>query len=250
MLEILPKLVDGFTSNLVAYAVLLAAIATITMALLELVKALPIVSARLRYHQHQVRKWVGPDTYRELLVLAVASVDSADALFDQPTDKMMGQIQAASNVALDFPDLYPNLYAFLTRTPESRGAEKETGVGTTPGESDDATRWREYSRTLDRDRTTDELPPGAQAAMRARARLDHFMTRKLDAFQTRAEYFWARGNQYVAFVACAIFVYVILTSVPGLTVVQRILLASAGGMVAPFAKDIVSALSGLRAKTG
>ncbi len=40
MLNVLPNLVDGVTANVLAYAVLLAAVATITMALLELVKPL------------------------------------------------------------------------------------------------------------------------------------------------------------------------------------------------------------------
>ena len=111
MLGILPTIVDGFASNILAYAVLLAAIATITMALLELVKALPFVTARLRYHRRRVQRWMNEEkqAYDELLILAVAGVNSADALFDQPTDKMMGQLQAAANVALDFPARFLSL---------------------------------------------------------------------------------------------------------------------------------------------
>lgn len=247
MLTLLPQIVDGFAANIVAYAVLLAAVATITMALLELAKAVGRV--RLVYHRRMVAQWVGAEAYHELLQLAVAEVESAGALFDQPTDKMMGQIQSAANVALDFPELYPSLYGFLTRAPRSAAAQKETGGGRSVGTTEDAMVWREYSRTLDLDRRGDEaLPPGAQAAMRARSRLDHFTTRKLDAFQTRTEYIWARANQLVAVVGCGAFILVILSSIP-LSLPQKVMLAAFGGMIAPFAKDVVSALGGLRART-
>jgi hypothetical protein len=248
MLDILPPIVEGVAANILAYAVLLAAIATITMALLELVKA--VTRARPIYHRKLVQAWVR-DAYGELLVLTVAEVKSAAALFDQPTDKMMGQVQAAANVALDFPELYPKLYAFLTRIPQSPAAES---AGVSPAgalKPDDANVWRDYSRTLDNDRKSDdELPPGAQAAMRARARLDHFVTRKLDAFQTRAEYLWGRANQLIAVIGCAAFTLILIFNSEAIDVspVQGFFLATFGGMIAPFAKDVVTALSGLRAK--
>ena len=124
-LDILPELVEGFAANIVAYAALLAAIATVTMALLELVKA--ALRLRLSYHRRMIREWIGEGKrYEELLILTVAGVDSAGALFDQPTDRMMGQIQSATNVVMDFPMLYPELYEFLTGEPSSRAAARET----------------------------------------------------------------------------------------------------------------------------
>lgn len=239
MLDILPTIVEGVAGNILAYAVLLAAIATIAMALLELLKA--VTQARRHYHRAEVAKWAG-DAYEELLLLAVAGVDSAGALFDQPTDKMMGQIQSAANVALDFPELYPVFYGFLTTAPQSRA---------TAADSRDAEVWRDYSRTLDLDRTPDDrLPEGAQAAMRARSRLDHFVTRKLDAFQTRTEYIWARVNQVVALLGCGTLIYFVLhrSNLPNLSVPQTFFLVVFGAMLAPFAKDVVTALTGLRAR--
>lgn len=251
MLDILPKIVEGFAANIVAYAALLAAIATITMSLLELVKALPFIRARLRYHHVMIERWINDEkAYRDLLLLTVAEVDSASALFDQQTDKMMGQVQAASNVAIDFPDLYANLYEFLTRVPKSPAAEKETGVGQSEIKPEDPKIWRDYSRLLDKDRSDDKLPDGAQAAMRARARIDHFVTRKLDAFQTRTEYIWARANQYTAVLGCAAFILILIyrSQMLNVTAFQGFFLATFGGMLAPFAKDLMTALSGLRAR--
>jgi hypothetical protein len=247
MLDILPTIVEGVVANILAYAVLLAAIATIAMALLELLKAVSRV--RLLYHRWMIKRW-SEQAYPELLLLTVTEVDSAGALFDQPTDKMMGQVQSAANVALDFPEIYPTLYAFLTRTPASVAARRETGVGESSGKAEDAQVWRQYSRTLDNDRRSDEsLPEGAQAAMRARARLDHFVTRKLDAFQTRTEYIWARSNQLVATIGCGVLIYYVLdASRLELTPTQFFFLIVFGAMLAPFAKDVVTALTGLRAR--
>lgn len=251
--DILPELVEGFAANILAYAVLLAAIATITMALLELVKA--VARLRLNYHKRMVEQWVSSrDCFQELLVLTVAEVKSSGALFDQPTSKMMGQIQSACSVVMDFPLLYPNMYRFLTDVPTSEAAARETGGGTgAGGRTSDADTWRDFAARLDQPRgegaPDGAPPPGIEAATRARARLDHFVTRKLDAFQTRTEYIWARANQVAAVVAAAVFIWVLLrTPEIGASWRQAAILAAFGGMLAPFAKDVVSALSGLRAR--
>lgn len=252
-LDILPELVEGFAANIVAYAALLAAIATVTMALLELVKA--VLRLRLSYHRRMVREWIGDERrYEELLVLTVAGVDSAGALFDQPTDRMMGQIQSATNVVMDFPMLYPELYEFLTGEPSSAAAARETELsGKTRGKTSDAEVWREFAIRLEASDGEGGAgaPPleGIGRATRARTRLDHFVTRRLDAFQTRTEYIWARANQVAAVVGAAVFILVLLVRV-GIEAsgLQAFFLASFGGMVAPFAKDVMTALSGLRAR--
>lgn len=251
--DILPELVEGFAANIVAYAALLAAIATITMALVELVKV--VLRLRLIYHRRMVQDWLGDERrYEELLVLSVASVDSAGALFDQPTDRMMGQIQSATSVVMDFPMLYPALYEFLTGEPASEAAARETSLaGRTHGTTSDAAVWREFAARLEEvdGDSGPNAPPlkGIGRATRARNRLDHFVTRRLDAFQTRTEYIWARMNQIASVLGAAIFILVLLTrSSIETSALQSFFLAVSGGMIAPFAKDVVSALSGLRAR--
>jgi hypothetical protein len=242
--DLLPPLVGGFTANILAYAVLLAAIATIIMALLELTKAL--LHLRLFYHRYMISKWLNDDQrYNELLILAVGEKDDSSMLFDQPTDKLMGQIQAVANVVMDFPHLYPALYEFLTHIPQAGSSLS--------GEKADSKIWSEFSRHVSslQERDKQEL----QLATQARARLDHFVARKLDAFQTKTEYKWARLNQLVSVVGSAIFICALLVKLEESKAVkgdysasQIFLLSAFGGMLAPFAKDVVSALSNLRAK--
>src|SRR3989304_5358600 len=45
---------------------------------------------------------------------AAGGAGGARALYDQPGEKLLGQMQAAVNVALDFPGVFPAFYGFLT----------------------------------------------------------------------------------------------------------------------------------------
>ncbi|MCW4470245.1 hypothetical protein OGH69_14805 [Flavobacterium sp. MFBS3-15] len=249
----LPPLVDNFIGNILSYAVVLATVATITMTFLEMFKT--ILKWKLNFHKSRVRFWVGNQSqFEELLILTVANIDSANALFDQPTDKMMAQIQAATNVAIDYPDMYPHLYAFITGSPQSEAAARETGgsgyrdTNETPT---DAQIWSSFilskTKVSNNDISNPEFDLQLQAATKARARIDHFIARKLDALQTQLEYNWARKNQYLAVFACACLLMGLLLSL-NVPILPAIGLSFFGGMMAPLAKDIVSALSGLKSK--
>ncbi len=245
----LPEILDSFIANILAYALILATVATITMTFLELLKV--VLELRLKYHRRKLWNWIQHAACREeLLLLTVAEVDSADALLDQPTDKMMGQIQAATNVAIDFPDVYPHLFRFLTKMPTSVAAARETGRDGTSRPMDDpsdATVWERFITKPAHDRQASYSEAEIQEATRARARIDHFVARKLDAFQTKAEYEWARRNQYWAVGTAALFLWALLFYI-GVPPIPATILALFGGMMSPLAKDVVAALSGLRTK--
>ena len=111
------QVIQNLAENTLEYALLLAAIGTISMAFIEVFKG--VFSLRRHFHRNRVASWVG-DTgcLNELLLLAAGNPESADVLYDQPTERMMGQIQASANLALDFPDRYPRVYAFFTSRPQ------------------------------------------------------------------------------------------------------------------------------------
>lgn len=238
-------IVDGITRSTLDYAILLAAIGTLSMALLELVKSL--AGARRRFHRWRLEVWM-PDerARRELLLLAAGGRAYANALYDQATERMLGQIQSAANLALDFPQRFPGLYAFFTALPDV-DAELHAAPGPSDGEL-----WRSYAEAMERSGVAAEADAGDRAAQQARVRLGNLIARRLDAFQTQTQYLWARGNQYVsvAMGACITGYALYGTSAfrEGNNVGLLILAAVVAGMLAPFAKDVVSALSGLRAK--
>jgi hypothetical protein len=111
MIETIPGLIDAFAGNILCYALVLAAVGTITMALLELLKS--VFDARMRYNYWRINKWMRgeaardqlehlvtgstgvPGASRGLTGFMMGEIRSSDVLYDQPAEKMMGQIQAA-----------------------------------------------------------------------------------------------------------------------------------------------------------
>lgn len=233
---------DIVAGQILDYALLLAAIGTITMALIELVKAL--LSWRQRFHRRRITRWLhtAPDpqaAHMQLLLLAAGGAENADVLYDQPTGKLMGQIQAAANVALDFPTRYRAFYDFLTATPQAREGAQDQRL------------WREFSeaRMSERRRATRADDTQARSAAQARARLGNLVARKLDALQNKIEYDWARYNQASSVISGGILLgAILLHEKPLMHPGMMMLLSLTGGMVAPFAKDVVTSLTGLRAR--
>lgn len=245
----LPDLVNNLVGNILSYALILAAVSTITMTFLELFKA--VYKVRPKYNRKQVEKWLNNEaTYKELIVLTVTYEKYSDALFDQPADKMMGQIQAAANVATDFPQSYEKLYQFLTDVPEPYNSENKNRLSASSyrqPEPPDAVIWFNFITDGYSKANQDPSSDVVQQATRARGRLDHFVARKLDAFQSQTELCWARKNQYYAVTTASVFLLGLLIYI-GVPFFWSFLLAIFGGMMAPFAKDIVSGLSGIKTK--
>jgi len=223
-------------SKILNYAVFLASVGTIVMALQEVVKN--ITHWRRSFNRKQLEKWLNGDlnVRSEFMTLTTGGYESEDALFDQPVEKMMGQIQAAANMSLDFPVEYPNLYSFLAKVPTEP-------TGKTP----DHDLWKSFAAkkssetaSLTRDESSD--------AAKARARLGNLVVRKLDAFQNETQYAWANANQRISVLVGSALVWIILY-LSGFTKEVAYgwgliwFLAIIGGITAPFAKDVVSGLS-------
>ena len=249
---VLPALADaiqGVSNHILDYALVLAAVGTVTMALIELVKA--VTRGRLFFHRRMVGRWIGGDqsAMDQLLILAVGDSASASALYDQPSEKMLGQIQAAANVALDFPTVYPAFYKLLT----AGSATVDT--------MRDGERWEKFAPRMARGipgegPAREQFETESRQSTQARARLGNLVTRRLDAFQASIDYRWARMNQILAVVGgAALLLYVLPVDlkdgsdkVRHVPLGARLLMALIGGLVAPFAKDVVNALSGLKAR--
>lgn len=230
---------DNIGSTILNYAVFLASVGTIVMALQEVVKNL--LRWRLTFNRKQFERWLKDhdDARREFITLTTGGYESQVALFDQPVEKMMGQVQAAANMALDFPKEYPHLYQFLTSVPTDQKVQ-----------SDQAT-WHKFASKPSPEMAKVSSEETNDAA-KARARLGNLVTRKLDSFQNETQYSWAGANQKVSVAAGAGLIAIILfiTGFPskhpqGQLVGWALLvvLSIVGGMTAPFAKDIVSGLS-------
>ena len=238
--------VESFSGRILDYALLLAAIGTIAMALLELIKS--VTYWRRHFHRGRLERWLATasdskSAHQQLMLLAAGGPGNANVLYDQTTAKLMGQVQAAANVALDFPAKYPAFYEFIAAMPQVRELREGT---------DDAKTWLKFSaeRMEGRPRKvsiTDDMQ--ARGAAQARARLGNLVSRKLDVLQNEIEFDWARLNQLWSVAGGgALLAWILLNQKPHLSPDMVVLLSLLGGLVAPFAKDVVSALTSLRAR--
>lgn len=250
------------------YAGVLASASTVAMAFLELFKA--VTGLRRRIQQWRLRKWLGKQRQAaepELLYLAIGDQTHIDALCGQPIEKMMGQLQAAAHIALDYPDRFPELYRFLTTS------DWESKVGD-PANVHPARVDRELWQTRAA-RVHDVAPRLVNAkpdpiaedpatakdlsdAAQAKVRLASLVGRKLDGFQLETDFIWSRLNQglsilfSIVIMEFSVFAFGGIGAVSGnatpSTIALGALLGLVGGLIAPFAKDFSQSLASFASK--
>jgi len=268
--------IDRLVGFILRYAITLAAISALSMALIETFKAL--FSWRDRFHKRRVRDWIQsveipPEAfieigrpplvnhsdfrervYSQLIRLTTGeTVDPSamgksiewtpwvispdNALFALELEKMMGQIQDAADAALEHPNINPELYLFFSAAAHP--------------DNDDHIRWFIWAQQPPA--STADDPARAKSQADTYARLRRFIRRRLDAFQLTTSYRWQTGNQVASVLlgAVALFgclVYLAWTKPPQnpLDWVMLVVVSLAGGIMAPAAKDLVMALKRVR----
>lgn len=276
-MNFLQSLLDS-TNNLgtqaLLVATLLAAIGTLAMTAVE--TASNLWRGQMRLHRMLFQAWVRADltaawsrmhawvtagdedtpqrhqgkadktsqAEQQFLALACGDTRYAQILFDQPIDKFAAQLQAAANVALEYPARYEALYRFLTQPIEARAGQEHTPQGQPTGLSDTEL-WLEFSRRPPEQHT----PEAAAAAMKARARMGNLVSRRLDVFQNAARYRWDRLRQWAGSSIAAALAAGVATQVNWARhealLLPFLLLA---GAMAPFANDVVNRLGSFRGK--
>ena len=284
-IDSIAKALETMTSGMAGIAVLVAGIGALAMALIEAIKGL--FPVRALFHRGELQHWfegrhasldvsamgIPHDAlpsaaqpaaaYTQLLRLAIGGEEYQTALFEQAPEKMFGQIQAAVNIAMDFPDTAPDLYEFLTHDPSwpAKGVERvahkvamakaaaDAKHAATPRPDQDV--WRDFARDLHGGKVNPRAEKVAErgdylAANQARQRLDNLVRRRLDALQTRVAYRWARGNQIAGFLVAFALALIALLQLPNPNYGMSVLLAIVAGFIAPPAKDLVAALKQIR----
>lgn len=244
-------IIDAITNSTLNYALLLAAIGTLSMAFIELIKGL--TAFRRHFHRRELTRWI-PDhnSRRELLMLAAGGEENADVLFDQQTERMLGQIQAAANLSLEYPDRYQHAYKFFTQEDARSKLEQRSDI------AEDSELWANFATRIAREGFSSNVEQqlkqesDGRAAQQAHARLGNLIARRLDIFQNRTQYRWARLNQlFSIIIGASLTAYALVNTTKVDSTkdfIVLMLLSLLAGMLAPFAKDVVAAISGLRAK--
>jgi hypothetical protein len=253
------------------YAIALAAVGTLTMALLEAYKS--VFKTRDKYHMRVLRDWImktpmpevpieglepsrpqrhpfREEVYRQLILLTTGQrgvagemtmtadrvpwrISHEEALFSLELEKMMGQIQDAADIALSNPGTYPELYLFLT-------------IG---ADAADVLNW--YRWAIEPPTSTSEDRALAKKQADTYARLRQLIRRRLDALQLTATYRWRTLNQFYAVAVGAVIlflsqVYLGIDMTKAGNWIKVLLVSLSGGMLAPVAKDLVVALKRVR----
>lgn len=154
------------------------------------------------------------------------------ALFELELARMMTLVQEAADVALKYPEQFPDWYGFVVR-----GCD-----------ADDVQGWFEFVCPL-----PGAAPTDPKAAADRYARMQLLIRRQLDSFQTVTAFRWREWNQLSAWgLGCVILLVAQLLTLPDEAtpghVALALVMALAGGVLAPVAKDLVEALR--RVKTG
>ena len=127
-------------------------------------------SDRFAYSVERQKRWGGKGSYERSIEYA---------LFELEIERLMGQVQDAADVALNNPDLYPDLFTFLTRG-ISRG---------------DIEKWREAVRKSANDMARfDDNKRKEMADLYTR--LKQAVRKHLDSFQIVTAHRWANWNQH------------------------------------------------------
>ncbi len=238
--------ISDFAQLALNYAGVLTAAGTVSMALVELIKGL--FDLRRRFQQSKLNQWLkgeAPDVRSELLYLSIGDKKHDNILCGQPLDKMMGQIQAAARIALDYPNEFPALFAFLCKTdfekaaPSTHVAFKDRAIWTTHAKT--------HRSIVAPAPTSPAQTAAASDAAQARSRLANLVSRKLDGFQLRTQFWWDRSNQTFSIgVSCGLLGTALYEQ--GMGLAASLGLGLLGGLIAPFAKDFSQSLSKFASK--
>ncbi len=248
-----------------AYAGVLTAAGTVSMAVVELIKGL--LDLRTRFQRRLLNQWLGPnraEVLPELLYLAIGDRSHESVLCGQPIEKMMGQLQAAARIALEYPERFPQFFTFLTTTDFEQADQRAPVRQVAP---DDRATWARHAQAvrdvqphLGRHLAPGTAPanasanapvvvaeqgptPSASDAAQARARLATLVARKLDGFQLRTDFWWTRFNQGLGIGVSIVLMVVVLKDKLHMDFPSALTLGILGGLLAPFAKDFSQALS-------
>jgi hypothetical protein len=251
MTEILKSISDGIaglSGTALTFAGALAIAGTLAMAILQVIKELTPI--RRGYQRRWLERWfrvraenftvaglgVIPSALLELDTLSAARAQStlvelatggeANAFYDLAVEQLVAQMNAAAQIALEYPHTHFSLLAVL-----SQGADV-----------------RDVAQVVARaEAGTREPDP---AVLDARNRVGHRIQRNLDGIQIALGSRWKLWMQVASITLTVLFVELaIFTNVKdynSATLLVGIVLGIVGGYLAPVTRDVVAALQSLR----
>ena len=242
-------MVNLVVASVYRYAVALAAVGVVSMAILQTVK--DMLPARRWFQRWWVGRWLDRQVaaaasqtasapikavaHEDLVRLATSGDDKA--LYDLPIEQVGGLMNAASQIVLDYPPDHRDLLLCLAA--QARPEDLELLLAQGPS----ATRPR---ATL--------TEPARSQFVDARNRVTHQVQRSLDGLQIAAGFRWKWMIQLLSIVLSCLLVWAGMAFFMGERgsviranfLILYLLAGVLGGFLAPVARDLVAALQQLR----
>lgn len=232
------KAISTWVSN---WGVPLAAIGTISMALLQTAKN--IFPLRRRFQENRVKAWLGGRNQKhacgaEKDLVALVTSGDRDAFYNSDIDQICNQVKSALTAVLDYPELHKDLVECLASTAERDDICKlfhpphadiflKAATQSTPEERQ---KIREYAV--------------------AKIRVGAEMRCAVDAIQNSISFRWKRRLQIISlFLSAGVGVIALqIGASPGLapTVGGMLVIGLLAGFLAPVARDLVAAVENWR----
>lgn len=251
MNDILKSISDGIaglSGTAMTFAAALAIAGTIAMAILQIIKEL--TPLRRSYQQSWLARWF--ETRAERFTVAAVNAESlfilrdrlpvdagkarailvdlatggeTNAFYDLTIEQVVAQMNAAAQIALEYPDSYFPLLVIL-----SEGADVA-----------------DVARVVTRSETGSREPD--PAFLDARNRVGHRIQRNLDGIQIALGSRWKLWMQLASISLTVLFVELAIISnvrYDFVTLLTGVLLGVVGGYLAPVTRDVIAALQNLR----
>jgi hypothetical protein len=232
------KAISTWASN---WGVPLAAIGTISMALLQTAKN--ILPLRRRFQENRIAAWlVGRNKEHacraETDLVALVTSGDRDAFYNSDIDQICTQIKSALTAVLDYPELHKDLVQCLAST----------------AEKDDVCKLFHLPHADIFLKAATQSTPQERQAIReyaiAKTRVGAEMRSTVDAIQNSISFRWKRRLQIISvFLSAAIGVIALhVGASPGLvpTLGATLVIGLLSGFLAPVARDLLAAVGSWR----
>jgi hypothetical protein len=229
------------------WAVPLAAIGTVSMALLQTAKNL--LPLRSWFQRSRIRKWLNEaaeDSAKSTQVnvcassaetdlIALATSGDEDAFYNLPIEDLCGQIRNAVPVIMDYPNLHSDVFHCLASEASARDVQRLTYPP--PPET--------FFRRGDDSRDEEKVAIREYAA--AKMRLAAQVRCSVDAIQTSIGFQWKYSLQLASLILSAIIGVIALNLGTGRdhplpTIGATVMIGLLSGFLAPVARDLVAAI--------
>lgn len=219
----------------------IVALSAFSMAILQTLKdLLPI---RQKFHRHQLQKWFQERcdknqwSQAEGDLVGLATDGDADAFFDLATEQLCGQMSAAAQIVMEFPQEYADLLHCLTKT-----VPPKTRALLTAEKGPLSRRFETLKQGVSKGLAPEEQATKLDDLASAKVRMMHQIQRSIDAFQISALYRWKAGFQWASFILCVAIAFI--ASNGGWP--HRLVIGFIAGFLAPVARDLQAKLQQIK----